>query len=289
MKKIVCLILGGLVAVAAKSQEWTLTDGFPEDFFVYSITAEGGTSYAVGYLIPPTASTLYSSANGGEDWEKVCDIPDLTAGQVLVSQGRILMSGYALDGYVTFYSDDRGQTWTLLSDIPEDFLVSSLFKSGNRLMAAGSLTNQGLVQKGAVYISADNGTSWTRKDLPEEFQAVTSAAALGNNMVVAGITSEGPVLVRTVDDGKTWELSDISVPLITIAGVCSTPEVLYLAGRKTDGTGTLLVSKDGGATFSQDDDLSGDVFVTGLFSGPDRLFLTAMDPDQRSIVAYKEL
>lgn len=275
--------------ITAKSQEWVLTDGLPADFMVRSISFDGGKTYVVGNGRRSRESTLYSSSNGGKMWEKVCDIQDVLAGSMLVCGSRILMSGYYQNEYVVFYSDNEGKNWTLIPDISDRFLTSSLFKSGARLMAVGSMTDQGRTAGSALYSSTDNGASWTRQDLPEDFGTITSAAASGQSIVFSLVSPEGFIVVRTADGGKTWGLSDVKVPLVSVAGVCSTADAFYLAGRISDGTSVVLVSKDGGASFTKASTLSSDISVQGLFPGPDCLFLMALNPDYQSFIAFKPL
>ena len=239
--------------------------------------------------MPPSFSTLFASKNAGKDWEEVCSIPDVSAGSILVSEKRLVVAGYSGEEYVLFYSDDKGKEWTLASGYLGSFLTSSLIKSGANLIAAGAMTDHGRNSYGALLVSPDNGDTWKEKRIPEEFSTVTSAAVSGNALILSGYGSEGFFVACTPDDGQTWEMSDIKVPLVFIAGICGTPDAVYLVGRKNDGTSVVLVSKDGGASFSLESSLSEGIFVRGVFAGSGRLFLTAFDSDQRPIIVYRSL
>ncbi|WP_437979176.1 hypothetical protein WMF11_25015 [Sorangium sp. So ce295] len=138
-----------------------------------------------------------------------------------------------------------------------------------------------------LWESSDNGGTWAQAgvDLPQEFLALTVDVAPSepSRVVVSGrfgAPGYPGALLRTLDRGQTWERFDIPgsddkhLPYLSAIDP-SDADVLYvrLDGEPTD---SLLVSKDGGATFMP------------VFDGQGSLSGFALSPDGATVLVGGE-
>jgi hypothetical protein len=159
-------------------------------------------------------------------------------------------------------SRDSGANW--------DWICEQAVGYAGQQDPAVGLTASGSLLSGSfegLSISLDGGCGWSfatgglqnvvdlavRPDTPHQALAVTNAfagTADGGNVYRSQVWS-------TADDGAHWTALagtiDPSLVLVTIEVAASDPQRIYLSGRrgaKYSGTGVLLVSVDGGATFN---------------------------------------
>ncbi|WP_437593446.1 WD40/YVTN/BNR-like repeat-containing protein [Sorangium sp. So ce1000] len=193
---------------------------------------------ADGTIIAGVFGGLSASKNGGCDWS--------------------FAQGDLLDRYAIDLSADR-------EDPSRAVLVVS---TG---LGAGRFLTQ-------LWETSDNADSWTKAgvDFPEDFVAHTVDAAASNRDRVYvsgryGAPEYAGALERTDDRGATWERFDIpgsddmNLPFLAAIDPVD-PDVVYvrLDGDPTD---ALLVSRDGGHSFSTAFESSGDLL--GFALSPD--------------------
>lgn len=103
-----------------------------------------------------------------------------------------------------YHTPDTGRSWTRLDeDLPHRYFREAIVRDG-RLYAAAARSSPGTWSgesgaDGALFVSGDDGATFTRESYPGEPEEVILAWAVANGTVVAG-TNEGRVLLET-DDG----------------------------------------------------------------------------------------
>lgn len=203
---------------------------------------------ADGTLIAGLFKGLSASKNGGCDWD--------------------LAGGALTDRYVVDLSAER-------ADPSRAVLVIS---SG---VGAGQFLTQ-------LWESTDSAVTWTQAgaDLPEDFLALTvdTAPSAPERVYLTGRFGAPEfkgALQRSLDRGQTWERFDVPgsddrhLPYLAAVDP-SDPETLYvrLDGDPTD---SLLVSHDGGQTF------------TTAFEGQGNLLGFALSPDGATVLVGGEV
>jgi len=183
-----------------------------------------------GRMVSAVGSHIYVSVDRGESWKAVAELPSSIL--ALTGDEKTVLAGLHDAG--VWQSLDGGMTWTSSSDSLAARGFARLTASGDRLYAMGP-------QEG-LWMSKDGDAAW--RSLPGLAPYLPLAAACvgqHNNLLLA---SQQNGILRSIDDGNTWEIVD------------QTPGVQALlvepaTGEGWAGTvdGKLLVSQDGGATW----------------------------------------
>jgi hypothetical protein len=259
-------------------------------FFVAPARANGRYPAANQLLVAPTDPNLIVlrvtfgllvSHDGGAHWAWICEDAVGYGGNgveedpaIAVTQSSALLAG-TQEGLAV--SPDTGCSWAFapaagmpVADVTvrRDSPSSALALSSN---AFGVVSDAGEVFSPALFLSPDNGTSWTRYGapldsllLPETLDVAPSdhrRVYVSGQRVIAG-TPNGALLV-SADDGQTW--TDYVVPIDPLAGDIGVfigaidptdPDRVYLRIVRTTGS-RLLVTDDGGKTLR-------DVFTTAV-------------------------
>jgi photosystem II stability/assembly factor-like uncharacterized protein len=176
---------------------------------------------------------LYATTDGGRTWDCLHDelaegplnclwvSPDLAeSGRVVAGVGRSLL-----------LSDDRGESWKPVLDLPGSLLA---------LAGDGSVLLAGLHDAG-VWRSTDGGTNWE--------PAVEGLAARGfARLTDAGdkVYAIGPQEGLWVSEGwGAWTSAGQLSEMLPIAGFCVTSEALFVASQQKG----ILRSTDGGSSW----------------------------------------
>jgi photosystem II stability/assembly factor-like uncharacterized protein len=138
-----------------------------------------------------TTPVIYSTANGGGQWNSTTDVerPD-------VVKFYNAQYGIALDGRTVYNSLDGGLNWTEVSNnaIHNSSYDFTFGASPNVLMAA--------TFNGVATISIDSGLTWTQKDLGLINQRNYSVAAVSDLEFWVG--NDLSSIALTTDAGETW-------------------------------------------------------------------------------------
>ena len=177
---------------------------------------------------------VYRSTDLGATWQTANNgLPgNAQVGRIAATNGVLV----ALIGTEVYRSSDGGDSWAHLSALPTQYPYG---------FAAGHGSFYITDAFGPVYVSRDNGDTWSRTaaDLPPAIHPY-KAVVLGAALYV--ISAEG--LYRTVDDGASWQQMAVGGHTYTIANdVALHDGSLYVA---TDGIGVQR-SDDDGATWTR--------------------------------------
>ena len=218
---------------------------------VYCLVADPGNPST---LYAGTSQGVFRSDDRGGTWRiSGVGIPatrvqtiaiDPTATSTLYA-GTLTPSGVSSVGI--FKSTDSGATWAPINEGLSDPFVG--FSPLDVAALAIDPSHPGTILAGTIYSevfrSTDGGLSW----LPQTFGGYSIALQVldfqfdpSNTATVYAASSQG--LLKSLDNGITWNVYGTSVPLFALAIDPSAPQTLY-AGNAT-GVG-MLKSTDGGA------------------------------------------
>lgn len=221
-------------------------------------------------IVLRTTFGVVQSFDGGAAWRWVCESSVGYSGTfdpaiALTGNGRLLVG--LPDGLSS--SSNRGCDFPrashfdgqLVIDLVRDLAVTSTEVDGGFNVSVAS--------------TPDNGASWsTIATLPSDFDAETIevAPARPERIYVSGTRGKSGVLEKSDDRGKTWERIAIDLGPNGIAPFLAAvdpknPDVVYL---RIDGDATksapdqLLVSRDGGKTWTKLAETAGDMLAFAL-------------------------
>jgi photosystem II stability/assembly factor-like uncharacterized protein len=230
-----------------------------------------------GIFVANSAAGVFRSANGGQNWTDT-NFP-ARADETKMAQLEMSTSGslFAAAGTIIERSDNGGQTWNYLANLPTGFEVTALavspdFANDRLVLAGGNYASKQLLH------SADGGQTW---HIVYDGSTVAGAADIGeitfspdfarDKTAYAWLQYGG--LLRSTDGGQTWSLlpGDKSDAFVQTLAVSEEGD-LYLGTLY----GGLYVSEDGGQSWQ---DLSGNIpdertWSSALAFGPNNsLFL----------------
>jgi photosystem II stability/assembly factor-like uncharacterized protein len=240
-----------------------------------------------GLALAPDGKTLYvtnlrsifKTTNQGKKWVRVSN--GLTGGSV----GDVVLdptnpSIVFAAGPGLWKSTNGGASWTQIAPKMFDGGVLALAWQGTRLFAGlASPTRRG------IFYSDDHGATWTAA-MENPFDPIILELAAGPDLVYAGTASSTEVagVFRSLDHGRTWDLSTAGLTSLGARGVAVDPilthsDVLY-TGVEDIG---VFKSPDRGATWElgirTDPDLS-PIRISTILVDPSPL----VDPGRMSIV-----
>lgn len=153
---------------------------------------------------------IFRSLNGGQNWYKTS--AGLTGSGVLclVVSGTNLFAG-TYGG--VFLSANNGKTWKAVSSgLPKylnyPYFINGLAAKGTKMFAS---TGDPLESQSAgVYVSPDNGKSWTRPSPGLSWGPIVMALIVSGPDLFIG-TDQG--ILRSTDDGKNWTEANSGLPV----------------------------------------------------------------------------
>lgn len=145
--------------------------------------------------------TLYRSTDGGLHWNAVPTGPPAIVHRVLFSRnapGTVLV---ATRGRGVWRSTDNAATWTEVPGFPQYSNINALAEeTGGRLFAAQEATFN---TQGGVWISNNQGASWTFDESPGGFRSIAADPARAGRLM-AGWPGAG--MAFSADNGATWPM-----------------------------------------------------------------------------------
>ena len=199
---------------------------------------------------------VFRSADGGDSWTDITPVeardlmrvlPQIT---LLTSEKVLLVIGR--DNGMVVRSTDGGDTWTYIESsgiTPMQFSVGrALTLNPNTFYTAGST---------GIHRSTDGGQTWHRFNTRFESRVddlVSLMARSVSNKSPALYARVGPNLVKSVDEGRSWDAVNVALetdrpsykenpPLI--AQVVETDGMLYVKGIRGNSTAIFRLSNDG--------------------------------------------
>ncbi len=194
-----------------------------------------------------SGDTIYTYGSGGIQKMNVNDTTwgdNINQGtSSLLVPGSFYLSSYTL-GPGIFTSTDYGVNWTLstINNAPSGGLFTAFLNTGTSLLAGHSW---------GIYRSSDNGANWdsVKSGFPSPMVSVFLIHSTG--IYAAGTYSLAPMLVRSTDDGVTWEFIFSNLPAGTMNSLSSSGFTFYctVTGRgayfSTDYGSTWTASNTG--------------------------------------------
>lgn len=181
---------------------------------------------------------VYGSTDGGSTWEPAFQSAGGARAVAAIGDGFIMQFG----GKASYRGDAAGRAWKTVAD--PGYNVTRYFydRSNGRLYAA--------TQRGALLMSADEGTTWTSMGVPA--QDLTFVHARGNTIITGYNGSFAGTYIST-DGGATWTDVISKADGSPSGGFVAADGSIYL--HSTVGlfpaSGKLWRSRDNGATWTE--------------------------------------
>jgi photosystem II stability/assembly factor-like uncharacterized protein len=140
--------------------------------------------------------STYSSTDGGATWKDISwSLPfDLYKAIASSSNGRRLVT-FCVTYSIIFTSQDGGVTWAeMLGSSGMDCKDLASDATGKRLIVVGEIR---------IYISRNNGSTWSEQIYNGEYPDWTSVASSSDGSLLAVAGSKGAILVSS-DGGESW-------------------------------------------------------------------------------------
>jgi len=224
-----------------------------------------------------SGSTVLRTNDGGTRWQKLTvtndnvDFRDIDAVNAETAYVLSVGNGPASRIYKT---SDAGATWTLQfkNEDPKAFLDAMSFWDADHGIVFGDSIDGQL----DILITENGGNTWSRlssPNLPPALPNEGAFAASGTNIAVVGkshawigtgAAAKSRVL-RTSDNGHTWQVSDTPVAAGQSSGIFSiafrdTKHGVIVGGdytKEKEAVNNLAFTRDGGATWTLAKGLSG--------------------------------
>ncbi len=233
---------------------------FPQSAFVYPVEADEQ------HIVVGTSFGLLKTTDGGATWFWICEEAPGYEGNKpkmnVTKDGTVLVGGF--DGVAV--SSSKACGWAFATG-PENF-VSDVFVEADATSSV-VLLSEGQPDgtfKNQVWESTDQGGSWQQlgTDLDPKLLAFNIRSAASNPdvlLVTATIKEDGAsaakgVLFKSTDRGESWTSTDIpgatSSNTPHVLGIHPTDPDLVFIRLDGDDQDALIVSRDGGNTFTEE-------------------------------------
>ncbi|WP_055522520.1 WD40/YVTN/BNR-like repeat-containing protein [Streptomyces graminilatus] len=216
----------------------------------------------------PSRAAVFRTVDGGANWDRLPpEIPEFCAG---VSRPRILTATvdrydaknlwFGIEEGGLWRSRDRGDTWDRIDGTPAT-LPDGVTNSDIHcvLVLEGPPKTIVCVVVNALFVSQDDGRTWTRTDTRKEWGIYYTRLVKqipGTNELLLGIGDATPgtltKIFRSTDLARTWQESSLDVPAnstVWAFGVHPADARIAFAGTKY---GHLFRSTDTGRTWAKE-------------------------------------
>jgi photosystem II stability/assembly factor-like uncharacterized protein len=224
------------------------------------------------WLAGSATGGIWRTTDGGATWsERSGDFPalpissfagDADGDVIYAGTGEFLSSIYSAIGNGIFKSTDKGLTWTQLPSTSientDEFTITTRLivnPSNPDVIVATTVPHSVNLtdQTSAIMRSTNGGTSWTK--VHEVEGILEQIIATPNNFNVQYASQNGVGVLKSVDAGATWSLSNTGMDPTGRIEITVSPadgSVLYASaeGNKSTVDSDLYHSADAGATWS---------------------------------------
>ncbi len=209
------------------------------DFWIQLNGPHGGQILGIGesrrtetLVAASLAGGVFRSTDHGETWSNTSLVGKYCQESAIDTEGTIYVATY-YDGL--FRSTDDGRTWELFyAPTPYASVLSVATDLQNRVYAG---TLDGLFRSDAA------GLTWSRLDSGFAFSEIQQISVAENGFIFIGVDGAG--LLRSTDDGKSWEARITNPDQMTSLVITPGKEV-YVSFI----SGNILRSTDDGETWS---------------------------------------
>jgi hypothetical protein len=192
--------------------QWVQTNSFSGGYF--SSFAVSGTNIFAG----ANGVGVFLSANNGTNWTKLGLEKGFWTSALAVSPngtGGINLFAGACYGKGVFLSTDNGTSWTAVNSGLTNTYINALAVSpngtGGTNLFAGTASRESKNLNGGIFLSTNNGTSWTAVYAALTHYSVVAFAVSGTNLF-AGTDGSGVFL--STNNGTSWTAVNNGFPQI---------------------------------------------------------------------------
>ncbi len=203
----------------------------------YSFAASGSNMYAGS-----SGKGIYQSTDNGNTWTQMSGLKGNNNFSMAISGANILAGDDSCKIHVT---NNNGSSWGKVFDGFVSFGLNLQNVYAMMLNGSNVVAGTGGTTEGSLFLSTNNGSSWTQKNSGLPGDPVLGLAAIGPN-IFAG-TFGGGVYV-SANNGNSWTaansgMTDKSVQALTVDG-----SRIY-AGTGNSGVGNVYVSLNNGSSW----------------------------------------
>jgi len=280
--------LGGTWKTTSAGARWTLLEGAPISATALSVDPLHPN---VLLLADRSSPTVWRSVDAGASWKQVADFaPDgaLLVMRVLVHDEVAYAATFhhGLRGGDLYRSNDNGCTWKVITgSLPKGILDIAVDPRDTNLLYVTTNIN-------SAYVSRNGGNTWSHIDgfpdvgaydieIHPEDSSVLYASARGGSLPgwftamsgdhPDGVTfSQSAGVYRSLDHGATWTQILETWPSCRAVRVHPENPDLLFAVDLVDG---LLVSRDAGSTWAQENGEIESIVPTSLVVSGNRLYI----------------
>jgi photosystem II stability/assembly factor-like uncharacterized protein len=256
----------GLVRSDDAGVTWHRVDSPLNDQTIWSLAIDpNDADFMIAGTGAPSRAAVFRTADGGANWDRLPpQIPEFCAG---VSKPRVLTATvdrydpknlwFGIEEGGLWRSRDRGDTWDRIDGTPAS-LPDGVTNSDIHcvLVLEGPPKTIVCVVVNALFVSQDDGRTWTRTDTRREWGIYYTRLVKqipGTNELLLGIGDATPGtltrIFRSTDLAQTWQEASLDVPAnstVWAFGVHPADARVAFAGTKY---GHLFRSTDAGRTW----------------------------------------
>lgn len=227
-----CVLMSALAWPVSASGQWVSTRG-PDLAQIGVFERVGNTLYA------SSSFAMFRSVDQGLTWE--ASLTGSATATAIAGDGQAVFVG--TEAGEIMVSGNQGQTWTsLASPQPGAIVTRLIFDDGQLYAITQTLTPQGALNPGLLWVSEDEGDTWLQVPMP--VPVVEPLYVEGDFMIACEDAFGGFIfqLWRSFDDGTTWE--EIGGLIFSAAPIVKFNGSLYMYASNM-----LMRSDDSGATW----------------------------------------
>jgi photosystem II stability/assembly factor-like uncharacterized protein len=214
------------------NQPWQADDSGLTLSPVRAFAALPGTSKGMLLFAGTEWKGVYVSTDFGASWTASNTGIETSDISSLGGNGATLLAGTHLGMY---RSSDRGASWQQVNigiSEPQQFAflsdINSIVSIGSKyFIGLSTLHYPGTLYPGGVFVSNDDGQSWTQIDNGLVDTNVNALAVVGNKLFAA--TTSGVFV--TTDDGANWELTNNNLPVAAVYGLFYHDQSLFAGSQ----------------------------------------------------------
>ncbi len=247
----------------------------------YSITAANGNFYAANQNggVNAGKDSVYKSTDNGVSWISIKNnLPQYLYGQYLMAYGDTIF--YGMQSEAMYRSLNGAQSWQIDSVGMDNRRTQCGMIDGSVIYSGGNYyVSSGQVGTGGLYVSTNNGNSWSRKFQPINSPMVNGFFKLGQKIFAHMTGTKVFGVFVSTNNGSTWTKSSVGLVANGAPGALKRPVIkkgiIFGAGATvpSDLAYGVVMSVDSGATWSAaNTGLSATGTVNSFFVDADTLY-----------------
>jgi photosystem II stability/assembly factor-like uncharacterized protein len=202
------IFTGGILKTTDGGFTWNWSYNYTTGSYIKGLSFyDTLNGFAFGYDTTTVRPVIIRTSDGGFSWVDI-DFENCLTDIKAISSSRILASAISESGYEILLSTDNGVNWSVKMSVPPPAVISGLDGTENLLMAYGKINTD----NSAVFISIDNGESWTQKPIyPLTAFTINDSKIINSSewfFTATDLTTFGSYLLYTTNSGGTFTAVD---------------------------------------------------------------------------------